>query len=83
MTDHELHGLAARGQDRSWAARLLVKMLDTEHGGAAPVLSCRDAADLTRAWEEAVEKGGGWRLLAAMTHPALDEALTRLSARCT
>ncbi len=82
MTDYELHGhYVHEAKTDGRVARLLQKMLDTEHEGALRRFSrCRDAADLTRAWEEAVEKGEvAGAYWAAMTHPALDEALeTRL-----
>lgn len=82
LTDYELHGYFvhdAKAEGR--VARLLQKMLDAEHEGAIRRFSrCRDVVDLARAWEEAVEKGEvAGAYWAAMTHPALDEALeTRL-----
>ena len=78
LSDYELHGCFvhdAKADGR--VGRLLQKMLEREHEGAVRRFSrCRDAAELGRAWDEAVEKGevasAYW---ATMTHPALDEAL--------
>lgn len=82
LTDYELHGYFVHdAKTDGRVARLLQKMLDGEHEGAVRRFSrCRDAADLAQAWEEAVEKGEiAGAYWAAMTHPALDEALeTRL-----
>lgn len=82
LTDYELHGYFVHdAKTEGRVARLLQKMLDAEHEGTIRRFSrCRDAAELARAWDEAVEKGEvAGAYWAAMTHPALDEELeTRL-----
>ncbi len=82
LTDYELHGYFVHdAKVDGRVARILQKMLESEHEGAVRRFSrCRGVDELARAWDEAVEKGevasAYW---AAMTHPALDEALeTRL-----
>ncbi len=78
LTDHELHGYFVHdAKTDGRVSRLLQKMLDAEHEGAVRRFSrCRDAVELARAWDEAVEKGEvAGAYWAAMTHPALDEAL--------
>ena len=82
LNDYELHGYFVHdAKIDGRVGRILQKMLESEHEGTVRRFSrCRDVAELGRAWDEAVEKGevasAYW---AAMTHPALDEALeTRL-----
>jgi hypothetical protein len=79
-TDHDLHGrgvgLASRDDQ---AGKLLNKALDDRHAGTIHrFAAARDVAALRAFWREALDSGdipgAYW---AVLTHPALDDTLTR------
>lgn len=79
-TDHDLHGrgVGLAGRDDQ-AGKLLNKALDDRHAGAIHrFAAARDVAALRALWREALDAGdipgAYW---AVLTHPALDDALTR------